>query len=147
MAASAENPWMIEVVAGILEPNETPENLAMRETFEKTGVELPDILPICAFFMAPGSSTEYCHLFCGRIDSKEYRRIAWKLRRRERHPCYFQRHLRSLLLESPEAKLIARSRLSLCSGCSLIIKTFGAVGLNPPKAKILDSGATANRTH
>jgi len=69
MAAGAENPWMIEVVAGILEPGETPEALAIRETVEETGGELTEILPICAFYMAPGSSTEYCHLLCGRIDS------------------------------------------------------------------------------
>ena len=62
---------MIEVVAGVLEPNETPENLAMRKTFEENGGELTDILPICAFYMAPGSSTEYCHLFWGRIDSTD----------------------------------------------------------------------------
>ena len=71
MAAGAQNSWMIEVVAGILESKETPENLAMRKTFEETGGELTDILPICAFYMAPGSSPEYCHLFCGRIDSTD----------------------------------------------------------------------------
>ncbi len=71
MAAGAQNSWMIEVIAGILEPNEIPENLATRETFEETGGELTDILPICAFYMVPGSSTEYCHLFCGRIDSTD----------------------------------------------------------------------------
>ena len=66
MAAGADSPWMIEVVAGILEPGETPEALAMRETVEETGGELSEILPICAFYMAPGSSSEYCHLLCGR---------------------------------------------------------------------------------
>ena len=69
MAAGADSPWMIEVVAGILEPGETPEALAMRETIEETGRELSETLPICAFYMAPGSSSEYCHLLCGRIDS------------------------------------------------------------------------------
>ena len=53
MAAGADSPWMIEVVAGILEPGETPEALAMRETVEETGRELSEILPICAFYMAP----------------------------------------------------------------------------------------------
>ena len=62
---------MIEVVAGFLEPNDTPENLTTRETLKETGGELTDILPICASYMAPGSSTEYCHLLCGRIDSTD----------------------------------------------------------------------------
>ena len=59
---------MIEVVAGFLEPNDTPENLTMRETLEETGGELTDILPICAFYMARGGSTKYCHLFDSKGD-------------------------------------------------------------------------------
>lgn len=71
MAANHTNPWMIEIVAGILEPNETPIELAYRETEEETGGQLDDVIPICDFFMAPGSSTEFCHLLCGRIDSSD----------------------------------------------------------------------------
>jgi ADP-ribose pyrophosphatase len=69
MAAKFQSPWMVEIVAGILEPGETPETLAHRETTEETGGKLDEVIPICNFFIAPGSSTEYCHLLCGRIDS------------------------------------------------------------------------------
>lgn len=69
MAADNASPWMIEIVAGILEENETPDELAYRETTEETGGKLTEVVPICDFYMAPGSSTEFCHLLCGRIDA------------------------------------------------------------------------------
>ena len=71
MAAGNATPWMIEIVAGILEAGETPEALAVRETKEETGGSLQDLIHICDFFMAPGSSTEFCHLLCGRIDATD----------------------------------------------------------------------------
>jgi ADP-ribose pyrophosphatase len=70
MAANRPSPWTIEIVAGILEKDELPDELAYRETIEETGGSLSEVIPICNFFMAPGSSTEYCHLLCGRIDSE-----------------------------------------------------------------------------
>jgi ADP-ribose pyrophosphatase len=130
MAAGAQNPWMIEVVAGILEPNETPENLATRETFEETGGELTDILPICAFYMAPGSSTEYCHLFCGRIDSADIGGLHGNSDEEEDIRVF------------SEASEIAFTRVSKGE-----INTFGAVGLNALKTKLLEIGASANRIH
>jgi len=71
MALGHGSPWVIEIVAGILEPGETPVELAHRETIEETGRELLDVVPISAFFMAPGGSTEYCHLMCGRVDATD----------------------------------------------------------------------------
>ena len=68
MAANHPSPWIIEIVAGILEKNESPNELAFRETTEETGGSLSEVVPVCDFFMAPGSSTEYCHLLCGRIN-------------------------------------------------------------------------------
>jgi ADP-ribose pyrophosphatase len=61
---------MIEIVAGILEKNGSQNELAFRETTEETGGSLSEVVPVCDFFMAPGSSTEYCNLLCGRIHSE-----------------------------------------------------------------------------
>ena len=71
MAADHDTPWMIEIVAGILEDGETPKELVLREAEEETGGSLDALVPICNFFTAPGGSTEFCHLYCGRIDSSK----------------------------------------------------------------------------
>ena len=69
MANQKGSPWMIEIVAGILDYNETPNELACRETVEETGGNLSELMPICNFYTTPGSSCEYCHLLCGKINS------------------------------------------------------------------------------
>ena len=69
MAAKDPSPWTVEIVAGIIEKNESPRELAYRETLEETGGILLDIVPIYNFYTAPGGSSEFCHLLCGHVDS------------------------------------------------------------------------------
>ncbi len=64
-------PWMIEIVAGFLEPGETPEDVAARECIEECGCTLTAVLPIQEYFPSPGALAERVHLFCGRVDSRQ----------------------------------------------------------------------------
>jgi ADP-ribose pyrophosphatase len=64
-----QSPWLIEVVAGVIEPNEDAKNLAIREAKEEADCEILDLYPICEYFVSPGGSNEYFQLFCGRIDA------------------------------------------------------------------------------
>lgn len=52
-----------EVPAGTLERGEDPAECAARELTEETGYRAERITPIGAFYIAPGYSTEYMHLF------------------------------------------------------------------------------------
>jgi ADP-ribose pyrophosphatase len=63
-------PWMVEIVAGIIEPGETPEAVAIRECAEECGCTVTDLLPITCYFPSPGGLAEQVHLFCGRVDSR-----------------------------------------------------------------------------
>lgn len=65
------NPWLIEVVAGVFDPDEKPSNVAIREAKEEANCEILDLYPICEYFVSPGGSNEYFHLFCGRIDASQ----------------------------------------------------------------------------
>jgi ADP-ribose pyrophosphatase len=65
----SESPWLIEVVAGIYDDNEQPADVAKRESFEEAGCNILDLYPICEFFVSPGGSNEYLHLFLGRVDA------------------------------------------------------------------------------
>lgn len=52
-----------EVPAGTLEPGEDPAACAARELAEETGYRAERITPIASFYVAPGYSAEYLHLF------------------------------------------------------------------------------------
>ena len=63
--------WLWEIVAGILEPGETPKELVQREAIEEAGCQVSDIVHICDFFVSPGSTSETTALFCGRVDANK----------------------------------------------------------------------------
>ncbi len=63
------SPWLLEVVAGVLEENETQEELIHRESAEEAGVQLTDLTPICHYWVSPGGCTERVSLYCGKVDS------------------------------------------------------------------------------
>lgn len=64
-----ESPWLIEIVAGIFDKKETPEELVRREAIEEAGCQILDLCPITNYFVSPGGSTEHIHIFCGRVDA------------------------------------------------------------------------------
>jgi len=63
--------WLWEIVAGILEPGETPSDVVYREAVEEMGCPVSDIIHICDFFVSPGSTNETTALFCGRVDATQ----------------------------------------------------------------------------
>ncbi len=60
-------PCQIELVAGIIEPGETPEAVARREAREEAGLEVLDLMPIAHYLVSPGGATETTALYLGRI--------------------------------------------------------------------------------
>lgn len=68
-AKDPQSPWLLEIVAGLINPAETPDQVATREAQEESGCEVLDLYPICEYFVSPGGSNEYLWLFCGRIDA------------------------------------------------------------------------------
>ncbi len=55
--------YLMELPAGVLEENEAPESGAQRETQEEIGMLPGRLVKIGEFFLAPGYSTEYMHVF------------------------------------------------------------------------------------
>ena len=70
-----DDDYLYEIVAGIIDKDENPEETAKRECLEETGCEVKKILPIQSYFPAPGSSESYYHLFLGEINSFDGERI------------------------------------------------------------------------
>ncbi len=67
--AIGEECWLLESVAGVLEPGESAEELAIREAREEAGCSITELEPMYRFFTSPGASTEMVTLFCGRTDT------------------------------------------------------------------------------
>lgn len=65
----APRPWLLELVAGMIDEGETAETVIRRESMEEAGCEVKDILPIARFALSPGGSPEQIHLFCARVDA------------------------------------------------------------------------------
>jgi ADP-ribose pyrophosphatase len=68
--AAGFDPWLVEVVAGIIEAGEDPAEVARREAVEEAGRVITDLEPIGTFFLSPGGSSETLVLYCGRVDSR-----------------------------------------------------------------------------
>lgn len=63
------HPWTWEVVAGIIEENETAEAMVRREMVEEAGLAVGELLPIQDLMLTPGACSEACRIFLGRVDT------------------------------------------------------------------------------
>ncbi len=68
-AADDPYPWSTEIVAGIVEPGETPDDMARRETLEESGCEIGRLEQVMEFYSSPGGSTQRVVMFCGEVSS------------------------------------------------------------------------------
>lgn len=65
-----QSPWLLELVAGMNEAGETPEDVAQREGQEEAGLTFSSLEKICNYLVSPGGTTELIHLYCGRISTE-----------------------------------------------------------------------------
>lgn len=64
-----ESPWLLELVAGMLEEGESEEEVAERESQEEANLKPLALERICEYYCSPGTTNEKITLFCGHIDS------------------------------------------------------------------------------
>jgi ADP-ribose pyrophosphatase len=67
--AAGFEPWMMEIVAGIVEDGETPDDVARRESREEANLTLTELMPMCRYVASPGGASESVWLFLGRVDA------------------------------------------------------------------------------
>lgn len=66
----AQSPWLLELVAGMNEDGESPEEVAQREGQEEAGLTFSKLEKICDYLVSPGGTTEMIHLFYGQISAE-----------------------------------------------------------------------------
>lgn len=64
-------PWLLEIVAGMIESGETAQDVVKRESIEEADCIITDLLPVCDFLVSPGGTSEHIALFCGRADATQ----------------------------------------------------------------------------
>ena len=62
--------YTIEPVAGMVDPGQTPDEAAARETFEEVGVQASSLVKIGSFLMCSGISNERMHLYFAEVEGQ-----------------------------------------------------------------------------
>ncbi|WP_299491191.1 NUDIX domain-containing protein [uncultured Shewanella sp.] len=65
----AQSPWLLELAAGMIELNESPEDVARRELMEETGLEAKQLNKILHFYPSPGGCSERVDLYLAIVDA------------------------------------------------------------------------------
>ncbi len=68
--AAGWDPWLLECVAGIIEPGETADEVAVRETREEAGCDVLDSRLVARFLTSPGATSETVALYVAHVDSR-----------------------------------------------------------------------------
>jgi nudix-type nucleoside diphosphatase (YffH/AdpP family) len=64
---AATDGWITELAAGMIDPGETAEEAAARETFEETGYQIKEPELIRKFMSSPGGTSERIFLYFARV--------------------------------------------------------------------------------
>ncbi|MCB5162872.1 NUDIX domain-containing protein [Marinomonas algarum] len=67
----SESPWLLEVVAGMVEAGESDEEVARRESFEEAGVTVKRLQYMFKFVPSPGGLMEYLRMYLGEFDASQ----------------------------------------------------------------------------
>lgn len=70
------NPWMTELVAGMIEEGEAADDVAKRELFEETGLECQYLEKIMSYLVSPGGTSEKIELYIAHVDASSAKKIA-----------------------------------------------------------------------
>ena len=66
-----DSPWILELVAGMVEVGEELVEVALREVREESNAEVSKLIKICDYFSSPGISSEKVRLYLGIVASED----------------------------------------------------------------------------
>lgn len=61
--------WLTEIIAGVIDVDESVFDVVNREAREEAGITLSELIPICEYLVSPGGCSEQISLFCGRVNA------------------------------------------------------------------------------
>ncbi len=63
------SPWLLELIAGMVETGESPEEVAIRESEEEAGIKVENLTHALSVWDSPGGTIERIHILAGMTDS------------------------------------------------------------------------------
>jgi ADP-ribose pyrophosphatase len=71
-ALNEDQPWLLELPAGVVEKDEDPKDAIRREIEEETGFKTVSLTPLTWFFASPGWTDEICYLFEAEVEGEPH---------------------------------------------------------------------------
>ena len=65
------SPWQLEIIAGVLDGNESPETCIRREALEESGCEVNALEHLFTFYPSAGACSELFHLYSAEVSLPE----------------------------------------------------------------------------
>ncbi|HDP99731.1 MAG TPA: NUDIX hydrolase [bacterium] len=66
-----EKSWLLEIVAGVIDDGESPQETIIREIAEETGYMVDQVQAIGFFYPSPGASNEIIYLYSAEVKAKQ----------------------------------------------------------------------------
>lgn len=66
---TSSTPWLIEIIAGMIDEGETDEQVCHRESQEEAGITLTNLTKALSYLSSPGGTTERLHIFVAQTDA------------------------------------------------------------------------------
>lgn len=67
---SSQSPWLVELIAGMIDEGESPEEVAIRESREEAGLVVEQVQHAVSVWDSPGGTVERLHIFLSLVDSR-----------------------------------------------------------------------------
>ncbi|NTZ41224.1 ADP-ribose diphosphatase [Enterobacter sp. JMULE2] len=65
----SESPWLLEMVAGMIEEGESVEDVTRREALEEAGLVVGRTKPVLSYLASPGGTSERLSIMVGEVDA------------------------------------------------------------------------------
>jgi len=66
---SQRSPWLLELIAGMIDEGQSAEETVIREAYEEAGLKVKNCQFMLSYYVSPGGSTETVDLFITNVDS------------------------------------------------------------------------------
>ncbi|MPW44582.1 NUDIX domain-containing protein [Acinetobacter guerrae] len=67
-----DSPWQLEIIAGVLDGEESPETCIRRESLEESGCQIDKLEHLFSFYPSAGACSEVFHLYAAQTDLPEH---------------------------------------------------------------------------